>query len=167
MKKLVVGLGNPEAKYSKNRHNIGFIFLDSIVSGFKLSKKLNAEVVEKDNIVYLKPQTFMNSSGESIRKAMAKYQIPVENIIIIFDDVNLGFKTLRYRDKGSAGGHNGIKSVIAETGTSDFKRIKVGIGPNTEPDLYDFVLSDFTQEEFDYINQTLLKEINELLKEKL
>lgn len=141
MKYLVVGLGNWPKEYQKNRHNIGFMFLDNL---FGKKFKITAN---KGNLVLFKPQTMMNSSGKGIKRKLDKLNIPVENLVVVYDDIHLPFGTLRYREKGSAGGHNGIKSIINELETIEFKRIKVGIGQSTEKDLIDFVLSDFTDEE--------------------
>ncbi|MBR4949846.1 MAG: aminoacyl-tRNA hydrolase [Clostridia bacterium] len=149
---LVVGLGNPGTKYRNTRHNIGFMTLDYIASKenieFKKSK-FRGETSEKKigdkNILFLKPDTFMNLSGESVLSASKFYKIPPENIIIIYDDISLGVGKLRIRKKGSAGGHNGIKNIIANLNSDNFPRIKIGVGekPAEFSDLADYVLSPF------------------------
>lgn len=149
---LVVGLGNPGNKYRNTRHNVGFMTLDYIASKenmeFKKSKfkgETASKVIEDNNILFLKPDTFMNLSGESVISAAKFYKIPPEDIIIIYDDISLDIGKLRIRRKGSAGGHNGIKSIIANIGSQDFPRIKVGVGKQSEEfdDLADYVLSSF------------------------
>ena len=148
---LIVGLGNPTREYDKTRHNVGFDTLDV------LADMLNTSVEEKkfkglygrgiiggEKAILLKPQTFMNLSGESIRAAADYYKIEPEEMIVIYDDISLDPGQLRIRLKGSAGGHNGIKNIIANLGTQDFPRIKVGIGAKPpRMDLADYVLSRF------------------------
>lgn len=147
---IVVGLGNPGAKYSTTRHNVGFVAIDYIAN--KLSVDVNklkfnglfADAKIKDSrVILLKPQTFMNESGKSIAEFARFYKVEPQNIIVIFDDVSLDVGKLRIRKKGSAGGHNGIKSVISCIGSEDFPRIKIGVGkkPHPDYDLADWVLS--------------------------
>ena len=130
---IVVGLGNPGSKYQNTRHNIGFETLDYIADKNNVSvtkAKFSAlyGVWEQDGhkIMLLKPQTFMNLSGEAVKQAASFYKVPAENIIVIFDDVSLDVGKMRIREKGSAGGHNGIKSIISHMG-QDFPRIKMGL----------------------------------------
>ena len=150
--KLIVGLGNPGKKYKKSKHNIGFIFLDSYVKTnkikFKKSIKFSSEIAKLDNFILLKPKTYMNRSGYAIRKVSDYYKIATEDIIIIFDDLNLPFAKIRLRSTGSAGGHNGIKSVISNLQTEEFKRLRIGIGRKPNKDMKDEVLSDFSKLEF-------------------
>ncbi len=149
---IVVGLGNPGSKYQNTRHNIGFEALDYIAEKNNVSvtkSKFSAlyGVLETDGkkIMILKPQTFMNLSGEAVVQAAKFYKVPTENIIVIFDDISLDVGKMRIRQKGSAGGHNGIKSIIAHIG-QDFPRIKIGVGqkPHPDYDLADWVLGKFT-----------------------
>lgn len=149
---IVVGLGNPGSKYQNTRHNIGFEALDYIAEKNNVSvtkSKFSAlyGVLETDGkkIMLLKPQTFMNLSGEAVVQAAKFYKVPTENIIVIFDDISLDVGKMRIRQKGSAGGHNGIKSIIAHIG-QDFPRIKIGVGqkPHPDYDLADWVLGKFT-----------------------
>lgn len=148
---LIAGLGNPTKEYDKTRHNVGFSVIDVLADRYRIDiseKKHKAlcgrGVIEGQKVLLLKPQTFMNLSGESIRAAADYYKIEPEEMIVIYDDISLDPGQLRIRLKGSAGGHNGIKNIIANLGTQDFPRIKVGVG--TKPprmDLADYVLSRF------------------------
>ncbi|TYS41268.1 aminoacyl-tRNA hydrolase [Bacillus infantis] len=153
--KLFVGLGNPGKEYEKTRHNIGFDVID------RLSGKLNIPLdqakfkgvfgmgrVDGEKVFLLKPLTYMNLSGESIRQLMDYYDIDTEDLAVIYDDLDLPPGKIRLRQKGSAGGHNGIKSTIAHTGTQEFSRIRVGIGrPEGGMKVTDYVLGRFTAEE--------------------
>ena len=149
---MIVGLGNPGSKYDNTRHNIGFACVDYICdkTGVKLDKaKFKALYgiwkYKDKKIIILKPQTFMNLSGEAVGAAARFYKISPENVIIIYDDVSMAVGKMRIRLKGSAGGHNGIKSIIAHMGDS-FPRVKMGVGekPHPEYDLADWVLGKFT-----------------------
>lgn len=153
---MVVGLGNPGGKYEFTRHNTGFLAVDLYAekNGFKIDrlkfKALCADVrIEKKRCLFLKPQTFMNLSGEAVREAAAFYKIPAENIIVIFDDISLDIGKMRIRRKGTDGGHNGIKSIIYHLQSDKFPRIKVGIGskPHPDYDLADWVLKAYTKDE--------------------
>ena len=148
---LIAGLGNPTKEYDKTRHNAGFSVIDVLADRYRIDvseKKHKAlcgrGVIEGQKVLLLKPQTFMNLSGESIRAAADYYKIAPEEMIVIYDDISLEPGQLRIRLKGSAGGHNGIKNIIANLGTQDFPRIKVGIGAKPpRMDLADYVLSRF------------------------
>ncbi|MBO7254370.1 MAG: aminoacyl-tRNA hydrolase [Clostridia bacterium] len=148
---IVVGLGNPGAKYSETRHNAGFISIDYFINKYKLKEKIKfdslfcVENVFGKKVLFLKPQTFMNDSGRAVYSAAKYYGVPAENIIVIFDDISLNPGQLRIRRNGSAGGHNGIKSIIEYLQSSDFPRIKIGVGakPHIDYDLADWVLSKF------------------------
>jgi PTH1 family peptidyl-tRNA hydrolase len=153
---LIVGLGNPGREYEKTRHNAGFRALDILAQ--KLSCKVDkakfqglyGQVNYKGRkLLLLKPQTFMNLSGRSVLQLSAFFHVPPQNIIILFDDISLEPGRLRLRKDGSAGGHNGIKSIIAELGSQDFPRVKIGVGakPHPEFDLADWVLSAFSAQE--------------------
>jgi len=153
---LIVGLGNPGEKYSGTRHNAGFMVLDYISGRAEIPvKKLkHMAMTGKGNIagksvLLMKPQTYMNNSGESVADAAAYYKIPPENIIIIFDDISLELGQMRIRRKGSDGGHKGIKSIIEHIG-QDFPRLKIGIGNKPHPDynLADYVLSKLKAEDY-------------------
>ena len=157
--KLVVGLGNPGRKYKATKHNIGFMCLDYFAKEnklkFKKETRFNGEALKIGNLLLLKPHTFMNESGQSIRKAMNFYDIPIEDILIIHDDVDLPFGKTRLREKGGSGGHNGIKSIISNIKSEDFKRLKIGIDKNPLYDTRDYVLSSLSKEEKRVINPIL------------
>lgn len=152
---IIAGLGNPTKQYDKTRHNVGFSVIDLLADKYNIDvteKKHKAfcgkGVIEGQKVVLAKPQTFMNLSGESIRAIVDFYKVEPEDIVIIYDDVSLEPGQLRIRLKGSAGGHNGIKNIIAHLGTQEFPRIKVGIGAKPpRMDLADYVLSRFSQGE--------------------
>ena len=153
---LIVGLGNPEKKYDKTRHNIGFDTIDALADKYNISmneKKHKAlcgtGVIDGGKGWLAKPQTYMNLSGDSVAEIVNFYKIdPEEEMIVIFDDISLAPGNIRVRKKGSAGGHNGIKSIIARTGTQNFMRIKVGVGEKPAGwDLADHVLGHFSRED--------------------
>ena len=157
---IVAGLGNPGAKYTKTRHNIGFMTLDYIAekNGFKINSfKFKAMCADVNfggkRVLFMKPETFMNNSGEAIREAADFYKIPPHNIVIIFDDISLAPGKMRIRRKGSDGGHNGIKSIIYQLESDAFPRIKMGVGakPHPDYDLADWVLSEFSKEDAEAI----------------
>lgn len=152
---IIAGLGNPGAKYEMTRHNAGFLAIDM------LAMKQNKEIkrlkfhaltcdaeIEGKKCLLMKPQTFMNNSGEAIGEAAKFYKIPPQNIIVLSDDISLDVGKIRIRRKGSAGGHNGLKSIIAHLGSEDFPRVKIGVGkkPNAYMDLADWVLGRFSKE---------------------
>lgn len=153
---IVVGLGNPEKKYDLTRHNSGFLCVDALAQkhGFDIKKlkfhSLFADVcIDGHRCIVLKPQTYMNNSGEAVGECAKFYKIPPEKIIVIFDDISLDVGKLRIRRKGSDGGHNGIKSIINHLGSADFPRIKIGVGkkPHPDYDLAAWVLGEFNKEE--------------------
>ncbi len=153
---LVVGLGNPGKDYTRTRHNCGFCALDVLAQnlGCKVDKGKFQGLYGQINyngkkLFLLKPQTYMNLSGRSVLQLSAYYNIPPNRIIVLFDDISLEPGRLRVRADGSAGGHNGIKSIIAELGSQDFPRVKIGVGSkaNQEQDLAEWVLSGFTEAE--------------------
>ncbi|MBE6688925.1 MAG: aminoacyl-tRNA hydrolase [Ruminococcaceae bacterium] len=157
---IIAGLGNVGAKYTRTRHNIGFMTLDYIAQkkGFKINnfkfKAMTADVnFGSKRVLFMKPETFMNNSGEAVREAADFYKIPPENIVIIFDDISLEPGKLRIRRKGSDGGHNGIKSIIYHLSSDAFPRIKMGVGakPHPDYDLADWVLSEFSKEDAEAI----------------
>ena len=153
---IIAGLGNPGAKYEMTRHNAGFLAIDllAVKEGLKINKlkfhSLIGDVKIGDSkCLVMKPQTFMNNSGEAIGEAAKFYKIPPENVIVISDDISLDVGKIRIRRKGSAGGHNGLKSIIAHLGSEDFTRVKVGVGkkPTADYDLVDWVLGRFPKEQ--------------------
>lgn len=149
--KLIVGLGNPGKKYQDSKHNIGYMALDSYADTkkikYKKSIKFTSEIANNGNYILLKPKTFMNNSGIAVRKVCEYYQIKPQDVMVIFDDLNLPFLKLRLRADGSAGGHNGIKSIITYLGTEEFKRLRVGIGRDQKKEMKDDVLSNFNKSE--------------------
>lgn len=159
---LIVGLGNPGKQYENTRHNAGFICIDILAEkyGIKINKLkfkslMGEGRIEGKRCLLLKPQTFMNLSGEAVRDAVEFYKIPVENVIVICDDISLEPGKMRIRRKGSHGGQNGMRNIIFHLKDDNFPRIKIGIGakPNPEYDLADWVLSRFSQSEAKLIKQ--------------
>lgn len=152
---LIVWLGNPWAEYEKTRHNLGFIFLDYFrkennFSDFKFESKLKGKVSEgiflKEKTILLKPETYMNLSGESIKRVTDFYKIPKENLIVVFDDISMDFWKIRFRPSGTAGWHNGLKSII-QYFWEEFNRVKFWVGENKNYETSDWVLSKFTKQE--------------------
>lgn len=158
---LIVGLGNPGSQYEDTRHNIGFKVVDNIAKEYNIEvnrqkfKGIYGEgFINGEKVILLKPTTYMNLSGESIREVVDFYKLSNEDVLVIYDDISLDVGRLRIRDKGSAGGHNGIKSIIAHLGTDVFSRIKVGVGqPNV--DLVNYVLGKFTKEEMEVLSESI------------
>ena len=153
---LIAGLGNPDKRYEKTRHNIGFDTIDALAEKYHINvteKKHKAlcgtGVIDGVKVILAKPQTYMNLSGESLSEIVNFYKLdPEEELLVIFDDISLEPGNIRVRKKGSAGGHNGVKSIIAELGTQDFMRIKVGVGEKPKDwNLADYVLGHFSKEE--------------------
>ena len=163
--KLVVGLGNPGKQYETTKHNIGFMVIDAIadsVSHTPWKEEQRAEVcsitVDGEKVLLVKPQTFMNASGESVGPLMRYYKIDPSDVYCIYDDMDLPVGKLRIRPNGSSGGHNGIKSIIAETGTQEFDRIKIGIGrPQKGMTVVNHVLGKFSEDDYATILLTLDK----------
>ena len=159
--KLIVGLGNPTVKYDKTRHNVGFEVIDRLVDKYNIPLDVSKHKgiygkgkIEGLTVILLKPMTYMNLSGESIREVASYYKILPEDIIVIYDDINLDVGRLRIREKGSAGGHNGIKNIISQLGTEEFPRIRIGVGMKPpKMELVDYVLSRFSQEEQSLMDQ--------------
>lgn len=163
---LIAGLGNPGEQYAFTRHNAGFLALDEIASragirvkSLKFKSLYGTGQIAGKKVVLTKPQTFMNASGEALRDAAQFYKIPMEKVIVLYDDISLDVGRLRIRRKGSDGGHNGIKSILYLTGSDQFPRIKLGVGkkPHPEMDLADWVLSRFTKEEGKLLEEAIDK----------
>ncbi|MBM7635853.1 aminoacyl-tRNA hydrolase [Streptococcus saliviloxodontae] len=166
MVKLIVGLGNPGSKYHETKHNVGFMALDLMAKAFGVAfteeKNFKAEVgstfINGEKVYLVKPTTFMNLSGVAVRALLAYYNIAVEDFIVIYDDLDMEVGKIRFRQKGSAGGHNGIKSIIAEIGTQEFDRIKIGIGrPKNGMTVVNHVLGKFDTDDYITIGHTLDK----------
>lgn len=173
---LIIGLGNPGKEYEHTRHNAGFDAIDLLADKYNISvntKKFQAligdGIIENKRVMLVKPQTFMNLSGNSIREIVNFYHLSNEEILVIYDDISLNVGDIRLRNKGSAGGHNGIKSIISNIGTEVFDRIKIGVGEKREKqDLADHVLSKMgksDREEFDEALKKVILAIEDLLKE--
>lgn len=152
---MIVGLGNPGAKYEMTRHNAGFLAIDMLamkqnkeIKRLKYHALTGDAVIEGKKCLLMKPQTFMNNSGEAVAEAARFYKIPPQNIIVLSDDISLDVGKIRIRRKGSAGGHNGLKSIIAHLGSDEFPRVKIGVGkkPDAYTDLADWVLGRFPKE---------------------
>lgn len=148
--KLIVGLGNPGKKYERTRHNTGFLVIDALAEKLDISlnrKAFNATTGKGQKVVLMKPETFMNNSGVAVRKAVNYYHLdPERDLIVVYDDLDLPLGKIRLRESGSAGGHNGMKSIISNLGTKDFCRIRIGIGGNYS-DSVDYVLGRFRADE--------------------
>ena len=157
---LVVFLGNPGPKYSGTRHNAGFLTADAAEKRFGISinrsrfKALTASCeINGEKVLFMKPQTYMNLSGDAVRQAVAFYHLPADHVLVISDEMSLPVGKIRIRPKGSAGGHNGLKSIISSLGTDEFPRIRLGVGapPHPDYDVKDWVLSVFRDQDAEAI----------------
>lgn len=161
--KLIIGLGNPGKKYQGSKHNIGFETVDEVA--FQLGVAFNKSKFEAvyaegrigtEKIILIKPQTYMNLSGRSVRPWMDYYNLTEEDIVVVYDDMDLPPGKIRLRQKGSAGGHNGLKSIIQHLGTQEFNRVKIGVGrPRPGQDVISNVLSGFKKEEQDVVQESI------------
>lgn len=161
---LLIGLGNPDKKYENTRHNAGFMAIDNIANKLNVTvdrvkfKALTTKVnIDGKDCLLMKPTTYMNLSGEAVVEAMNFFKVPIENVIVFYDDISLDPGLVRLRRKGSHGGHNGIKNIIALTGKDTFPRVKIGVGkkPHPDYDLADWVLSKFTDNDKKELNKVL------------
>lgn len=165
---LIVGLGNPGTKYAGTRHNIGFSAITYLSDHFHIPLNQNKHkaifgtgYIGGEKVILAMPQTYMNLSGESVRPMADFFKIPPTNVLVIFDDISLDVGQLRIRKKGSAGGHNGMKSIIQHLGTQEFPRIKIGVGEKPQNwDLADHVLAHFPEEQEKTVRQSLLDATN-------
>ena len=144
---LIAGLGNPGKKYEKTRHNLGFMVIDELARRNSVSvdkSKFRALIGEfnlgGEKVILMKPQTYMNLSGDALREAVNFYKIDLKNVLVIYDDLDIPIGALRIRTSGSPGTHNGMKSVVAQLGSRDFPRVRIGIGSNKDDNLIDFVI---------------------------
>ena len=160
--KVIVGLGNPGPQYSETRHNIGFLLVDQLSELYELQFRTKFQGlwtegnVEGERVLFLKPQTFMNLSGRSVSDLCHFYKIQGDDLLIVHDDMDLPLGKLRLRNQGSAGGHNGIRSILAELGSEKFWRLKLGVGrPPKEWDPARFVLSPFEENELTLLDEVL------------
>ena len=165
---IIVGLGNPTSKYDKTRHNVGFDTIDALADKYSINvnnakhKALCGQgIIEGEKVLLMKPQTFMNLSGEAVIDALNFYKCNADTeLIVIYDDISMDPGRIRMRGKGSAGGHNGIKNIIAHLGSESFRRIKIGVGAKPNGwDLADFVLSRFTPSERKSIDEAIDKSV--------
>lgn len=160
---LIVGLGNPGAEYARTRHNLGFMLIDKLAATAGVSVKrrecqslVGSAVVEDRRVTLVKPQTFMNLSGEAVGCLTSKGELEDSSLVVISDDLALPFGTIRLRERGSAGGHNGLKSIIGSLGTNEFIRLRIGIQPEHPiSDAKRFVLSEFSREEKEGLEEIL------------
>ena len=161
---IIAGLGNPGKEYEYSRHNAGFLCIDILCNKYgiktdrlKYRALTGTALIDGVPCLIMRPQTFMNNSGEAIKEAADFYKIPPENIIVIYDDISLAPGTLRIRRKGSAGGHNGIKSIIWQLDSDNFPRLKIGVGERNDPDsdLKDHVLGKFSKSELETMKKTM------------
>lgn len=156
--KLVVGLGNPGKEYTKTRHNVGFRMIDKIASDLNIEIDKNKfdglygeKIINNEKYLFLKPQRYMNLSGAVIREYLNYFKIDPEDLLVICDDLDMEVGKIRLRPKGSSGGHNGLKDIEKNIGTSEYKRIKIGIANNKNMDTKDYVLGKFSKDENDLI----------------
>lgn len=169
--KLIIGLGNPGNDYENTRHNIGFMVIDNYLKGATWQKKYNAlyttEMINNEKVMFIKPTTYMNLSGNSVVEFVNFYKVESKDILVIHDDLDLPFGKIRVKVNSSAGGHNGIKSIIERLGNNNFARLKIGISHNTNGDTKDFVLGKFSKEqlvELDKLYPITNKVIDEFIK---
>lgn len=163
MVKWFVGLGNPGREYEKTRHNVGFWVIDELSRRFniplnqsKFRGVYGTGVINGEKVYLLKPLTYMNLSGECVRPFMDYFKLPVEDMVVIYDDLDTPAGKLRLREKGSAGGHNGMKSIIAHIGTQEYNRVRFGIGrPKNAQPVPDYVLSPFSKEDVPFVEKTV------------
>lgn len=169
---LIVCLGNPGKEYQYNRHNAGFLFADFLAqrNGFGDFKKKNNYCFSKgtlfgESVIILKPQTFMNLSGLAVTSALSFFKIDTEQMIVVYDDISLPFGTIRIRQQGSAGGHNGLKNIEKELGHARYQRIKIGVGaPESRSTLVNFVLGNFSEEQLAIFNNETFVQIEKSLE---
>ncbi|AUM63047.1 aminoacyl-tRNA hydrolase [Spiroplasma monobiae] len=162
MPKLIVGLGNPGSNYTITRHNAGFIAIDLLLEKYGFQKEtedFKSQIffsnIKGEKVLFVKPQTFMNLSGEAVISIMNYYKINIEDFIVIYDDKDLSMADIRFRDNGSAGGHNGIKNIISHLKTEKFNRLKIGIGEPGQYKIVDWVLSKMNAEEINLIKENV------------
>lgn len=169
---LVVGLGNPDKKYQKNVHNLGFMAIDVIANklGVLFNKKAFKGLVADFNyknqkVILLKPQTYMNLSGDSVREALAFYKIPTENLIVLYDDLDIPVGSIRIRQRGSAGTHNGMRDIVLKISSQNFPRIRIGSKPKDGyEDIIDYVLSDVKKQDEEVYSQVLSRSADAVIE---
>ena len=170
--KLIVGLGNPDKEYDKTRHNVGFMVIDNYLGSVNWSNKFNAlyceKVINGEKIIFVKPLTYMNNSGNAVGEFVRYFNIDNKDILVIQDDLDLNVGDYKLKMHSSSGGHNGIKSIIESLGNQDFPRLKVGIGSVKKDEVIDYVLGKFSKSELEVLNElfnTFDKIINSFINE--
>ena len=166
--KLIVGLGNPGKQYKDTRHNVGFMFVDNIVSKlnlkFTLDKALKCEILQTningEKVIFMKPMTYMNLSGDSVYLVKNYYKVEIEDILVIYDDLDLETGKIRIRPNGSSGGHKGIQSIINNLGTKDVKRVRIGIDKVSSDKTVDYVIGNFSKQDREIIDISIEKSID-------
>ena len=160
--KLVVGLGNPGKDYANTRHNVGFMFIDKLLDHYncetpksKLGGLYSEKIINGEKIIFLKPQEYINLSGQVIRKYIDYFKINIDDIFVINDDLDLDVGRIKIKSSGSSGGHNGLKNIELHLGTKEYKRLKIGISNNKMIDTKDYVLSKINKEDMDIINNII------------
>ncbi len=155
--KLIVGLGNPGKEYENTRHNIGFMVIDNYLKNEKFKTKFNGmylkKVINNEEVIFLKPLSYMNLSGEVVKKYVNYFKINLSDLLIISDDLDMPCFKIKLKYKGSSGGHNGLKNIIQNINTEEFKRLKIGISNNLNVDTKSYVLSKFNQEELEKLHK--------------
>lgn len=161
---IIAGLGNPGKKYENTKHNMGFLTVDILAEklGIRVSRIRHRALTGEgmcggEKVLLVKPQTYMNLSGESVREILSFYREEPHHLIVIYDDIDIPIGTLRIRKKGSAGTHNGMRSVIYQIGSEDFPRIRIGIGKERKGDLADYVISGFSKEDRETVEEVILR----------
>ncbi len=168
---LIVGLGNPGAEFSHNRHNVGFMLLDCLAdrlgesfSRLESNSLLTKAKYQNKRLLLAKPQTFINLSGQAVSRLVKYYKIPLESLLIVYDDVDLPLESIRIRPNGGAGGHKGVASIIERLGTKEFPRLRLGIGrPSGRKNAAAHVLQNFTKEENEFLEVTLKRAVDAVL----
>lgn len=162
--KLIVGLGNPGKKYELTRHNIGFIVLDYYskkvnkpISKVKFKSYYNEFFIGTEKVILLKPQTYMNLSGEAVKSAIQYYDIDMKDVLVIYDDIDVDFGKIRIRKAGSGGSHNGMKNIIYQLLSDEFPRLRVGIGRPENHQLVDYVLQRFPKSDWDELREIVIR----------
>ena len=165
--KLIVGLGNPGKDYKNTRHNVGFLVLDSYLNTSDWKEKFNALYHETringEKVIFVKPLTFMNLSGDAVVKFVNYYDVNIDDILVIHDDLDLPFSTYKLKKNSSAGGHNGIKSIISRLSSEAFARLKVGVSHDRSVDTKDYVLGNFSKSETEKFNE-MQKDFNNIIE---
>ena len=167
---IIVGLGNPGKKYANTRHNLGYITVDRLaektgikIEKFKFKSLVGEGIIADQKVLLLKPETFMNNSGEAVREVADFYKIEPENLLVIYDDIDLPLGNVRIRQSGSAGTHNGMRSVVYQLNDDQFPRIRIGIGRDEEVDLVNYVTGPFTKEEVKPLEEAVDKAVEAIL----